>query len=242
VDFDKVPLIVSPTEFRGIKEAWEAGGMTSPIALAMTKWHASCTFRAAKRFMATSLGLRRKDALDSEMIAVGYAPIHGIPGRIPDSEVNETARIWAMVVSAPPEMLDVVRQLFGMVNEDRRLSSRLDGLRAERARLHAELEREVARGIGFEGGGEDAADDEIDCGVLTTFIQLRRIAVHRREVAEASLEKTLEDLRRANDVIASLRAELQAAETQLREEALEFWRFCGGRNQMKRVSERHILG
>jgi hypothetical protein len=60
--------------------------------------------------MATGLGLRRIDALDSEKIAVGYAPIHGIPGRIPDREVNETARILAIVELAPPEMLDVVRQ------------------------------------------------------------------------------------------------------------------------------------
>jgi acetylornithine deacetylase/succinyl-diaminopimelate desuccinylase-like protein len=108
-----------------------------------------------------------------------------------------------------------------MVNEDRRLSSQLDELRAERARLQAELEREVARGIGVQGGVEDAADDEIDSRVLATFIQLRRMAVHMRQVAEASLEKAFEDLRRADDVIASLRAQLQAAETQLQEQALE---------------------
>jgi hypothetical protein len=73
--------------------------------------------------MATGLGLRRTKALDSEMIAVGYEPIPGIRRRIPDSDVNETSRIWAIVESAHPELLDVVRQLFGTVNEDRRLSS-----------------------------------------------------------------------------------------------------------------------
>jgi hypothetical protein len=140
------------------------------------------------------------------MIAAGCGPIPGIRGRIPDSEVDETARIWAIVESAHSELLDVVKELFGMVNEDRRLWSQLDEFRAERARLHAELEREVARGIGVQGGGEDAADDEIDSGVPATFIQHRRMAVHMRQVAKASLEKPLEDIRRANDVIASLRA------------------------------------
>jgi hypothetical protein len=62
------------------------------------------------------VGLSGTEALDSEMIAVGDAPIHGIPGRIPDSEVNEMARIWAIVASAHPYMLDVVRQIFVMVD------------------------------------------------------------------------------------------------------------------------------
>jgi hypothetical protein len=74
--------------------------------------------------------------------------------------------------------------------------------------LQAELKREVPR-------------DEIDSGVMATFIQLWRMAVQRREVAEASLGKALEDRRRANDVNAQLRAQLQEAATQLREQALE---------------------
>jgi hypothetical protein len=98
--------------------------------------------------MAIVLGLSRTEALDSEMVAAGYEPIPGIRRRIPDSEVNETARIWAIVESAHPELLDVVRQLVGMVNEDRRLSSQLDDIRVEKARLQAELEREFARRIG----------------------------------------------------------------------------------------------
>jgi hypothetical protein len=52
------------------------------------------------------------------MIAVGYAPIHGVPGRLPESEVSETGRIWAIVQSAHPEQLDVVKQLVGMVKEN----------------------------------------------------------------------------------------------------------------------------
>jgi hypothetical protein len=221
VDSDMAKRIVSLAEVREIKEARDTGGMTLSIASALTRWHTSCIFRGGKRFMTTGLGLRRIDALDSEMIAVGYAPIHGIPGRIPDSEVNETARIWAIVESAHPEMLNVVRRLSGMVDEARILSSQMDELRAEIARLQAELKREVPRGIGDQGGGEDSANDEIDSGVMATFIQLWRMAVHRREVAEASLEKALEDRRRANDVNAQLRAQLQEAETQLREQALE---------------------
>jgi hypothetical protein len=78
---------------------------------------------AAKRFMATGLGMRRTDVLDSEMIAVGYAPIDGVPGRIPDGNVNEAVGNWAIVQSAHPELLDVVKQLFAMVKENQRLSS-----------------------------------------------------------------------------------------------------------------------
>jgi hypothetical protein len=156
------------------------------------------------------------------MIAVGCGPIPGIRERIPDSEVSETARILAIVESAHSELLDVVKELFGMVNEDRTLSSQLDELRAERARLQAELGREVARGIGVQGGGEDAADDEIDSGVLATFILLRRIAVHMRKIAEASLEEAPEGLCRANDVTASLRAQLHAAEAHLQVQAVQW--------------------
>jgi hypothetical protein len=120
-DFDKVTLIVSITEFREIREAWEAGGTTLSIALALTKWHASCTFRAAERFMATGLGLRGTDVQDNEMIAVGYAPIHGVAGRLPGGEVNETVRVWAIVQSAHPRLLYMVKQLFAMVKDSHRL-------------------------------------------------------------------------------------------------------------------------
>jgi hypothetical protein len=84
----------------------------------------------------------------NEVIAVGHAPIHGIPGRISDSEVNETARIWVIVESAPHELLHVVRQLFGMVNDYRILSNEMGELKAERARLQGELRSEVRRESG----------------------------------------------------------------------------------------------
>jgi NAD-specific glutamate dehydrogenase len=155
------------------------------------------------------------------MIAVGYAPIHGIPGRIPDGEVNETVRIWAIVQSAHPELLDVVKQLFAMVKENHRLSSQLEELRAERTRLQAELEREVRGETGVHGGGGASADGEIDIGLLATFIDLRRMAVHGRQVMEARLERALEDLRRAVDETTSLRAQLHAAEAQLQEQAVQ---------------------
>jgi hypothetical protein len=100
--------------------------------------------------MATVLGLRRTSALDSEMIAVGCGPIPGIRGRTPDGEWNEAAIVeWAQ-----SELLDVVKALCGMVNEDRRLSSQLDELMTEMARLHAELEREIARGMAFKAEGK----------------------------------------------------------------------------------------
>jgi hypothetical protein len=76
-----------------------------------------------ERFITTVLGSSGTEALDSEMVAVGYEPIPGIRGRNPDSEVNETARIWAIVESAHSELLDVIRQLFGMGNEYRKLSA-----------------------------------------------------------------------------------------------------------------------
>jgi hypothetical protein len=70
------------------------------------------------------------------------------------------AWIWAIVGSAHPQMLDVVRQIFVMVGENRRLSSWLDGLKAERARLQAELGNEVRGGSGVQGGGGAGADAE----------------------------------------------------------------------------------
>jgi hypothetical protein len=41
--------------------------------------------------MATVLGLNVTEALDTEMMDVGYAQIHGIRGRIPESQVDVTA-------------------------------------------------------------------------------------------------------------------------------------------------------
>jgi hypothetical protein len=63
------------------------------------------------------VGLSGTEALDSEMISIGYALIHGIPVRSPDSEVNQMARICAIVESAHPQMLDAVRQIFVMVDK-----------------------------------------------------------------------------------------------------------------------------
>jgi hypothetical protein len=155
------------------------------------------------------------DALDNEMIAVGYGPIPGIRGRIPDFEVNEAARIWGIVESAHPELLDVVKQLLGMVNDYRILSSERGELRAERARLRAWIRTEVRRESGVRGGGGASADGESDSGLFATVNDLGRVAVRRRRVVEARLGKPMEDLRRAIDVTTSLRAQLPWAETPL---------------------------
>jgi hypothetical protein len=192
--------------------------------------------------MATGLGLRRIDLLDSEMIAVGYAPIHGIPGRIPDSEVNETVRIWAIVQSAHPELLDVVKWLFAMVKENHRLSSQPEQLRAERTRLQAELEREARRETGVHGRGGASADGEIDIGLLATFIDLRRMAVHGRQGMDARLEKAVEDLRRAVDETTSLRARLHAAEAQLQEQAVQLEVMRRKESEEAAFRETHTLG
>jgi hypothetical protein len=48
VDSAKAKRIISLGEFREIKEARDASRMTPSIALALTKWHESCTFRAGK--------------------------------------------------------------------------------------------------------------------------------------------------------------------------------------------------
>jgi hypothetical protein len=73
--------------------------------------------------MATCLGLSRGDPLNSEMISAARAPLQGLPGRISQCEVNETARIWTTVESAPHEQLGVAEQLFVMGNDNGRLSS-----------------------------------------------------------------------------------------------------------------------
>jgi hypothetical protein len=87
--------------------------------------------------------------------------------------------------------------------------------------LQAELERWVRRETGVHDGGGASADGEIDIGLFATFIQLRRMAVHGRQVMEARLEKALEHLRRAVDETISLRAQLHAVEAQLQEQAVQ---------------------
>jgi hypothetical protein len=81
--------------------------------------------------------------------------------------------------------------------------------------LQAELEREVRLEACVQGEGGASADGEIERGLLAIFIDLRRMAIHGRQVVEARPEKVLEALRRAIDETTSQRAQLQAAKAQL---------------------------
>jgi hypothetical protein len=110
--------------------------MTHSIALAGMRWYESRRFPSGKRFVAKSLVLNRREALGRKIMAAAREPLPVFAGRTPASEVNERARIWAIVESAHPELL-------WMVSENGRLSGELVKLKSERARLQAELEREV---------------------------------------------------------------------------------------------------
>jgi hypothetical protein len=90
---------------------------------------------------------------------------------------------------------------------------------------------------GVQGGDGAIADREIGSGLLATAIDRGRMAARRRQVMEARFEKPVEDLRRAIDVTARLRAQLRAAETPLYRQALELEAV-----QRKRLSARDILG
>jgi hypothetical protein len=132
VDLDKVKHIVSLTELGEILEARYASGTTRSIA-GSDEMARIVHIPGWKTIHGDPFGFEQDVGAHNEGIAVGHAPIHGIPGRIAVCEMNETARIWVIVESARHEQLDVVKQQNGMVNDYRIFSTEVGELKAGRS-------------------------------------------------------------------------------------------------------------
>jgi hypothetical protein len=197
-------------------------GMGKIQAEALLAWFVDRPVGTGKGFVAKAMCFPSIQAMDRAICAVDCKPIQGETGLIPDTRAGELARIWEAIDQADSSVIDLLHRA-------------VDGASViiVESRVHRE-ERVVPvtlAGMGEEEpirrGGTGAVSHRVeDIGAVAVAFAFQRAQISRERQPGARLEALGGEVHEAQARIASLIAELRAAEAigPWLEAEVEMWR------------------